>query len=154
MIVFDLSCDGGHRFEGWFGSSEAFADQKARGLIECPACGSSAVAKAPMAPAVPAKNATPKASAEPVSDNTPEPKLPAPVRKALEKIARAQAESLKTSTWVGTAFAEQSRAMHYGEQDEAPIHGRAEPEEARALLEEGVPVAPLLIPIAPPDEVN
>ena len=154
MIVFDLSCDGGHRFEGWFGSSEAFADQKARGLIDCPSCGSSAVTKAPMAPAVPAKAARAQRRSDAAEGPKPKPQLPAPVRKALETIAKAQAESLKTSTWVGTAFAEQSRAMHYGEQDEAPIHGRAEPEEAKALLEEGVPVAPLLIPIAPPDEVN
>ena len=55
MIVFDLSCDFGHRFEGWFGSSDDFADQQNRGLIACPECGSSQVEKAPMAPAVPAK---------------------------------------------------------------------------------------------------
>ena len=72
----------------------------------------------------------------------------------LEKVARMQAEALKTSTWVGDDFAEQSRKMHYGEQDAAPIHGKATPDEARGLAEEGVPVMPLLVPVTPPDELN
>ena len=55
MIVFDLCCPDGHRFEGWFASSDDFAGQRDRGLVECPQCGSAEVAKAPMAPAVPRK---------------------------------------------------------------------------------------------------
>lgn len=81
-------------------------------------------------------------------------KLPAELAKALTKLAALQVEALKTSTWVGDAFAEKSRAMHYGEQEVEPIHGRAKQEEAEALLEEGVMVAPILIPFAPPEEVN
>ncbi len=62
--------------------------------------------------------------------------------------------ALKDSTWVGDKFAEQSRAMHYGEQTEKPIHGRASSEEAKRLLDEGIAVAPLPFPIASPDELN
>ena len=156
MIVFDLHCDAGHRFEGWFGSSSDYEDQQARGLVSCPHCGSDVVGKAPMAPAVPVKGNRSKeqllarADATPMS-NTP---LPPEVRKAVDALAKAQAKALKNSTWVGDKFAEQSRAMHYGERDEAPIHGQASLEEAKSLIEEGVPVAPLPFPIAPPEKLN
>ena len=155
MIVFDLSCADGHRFEGWFGSSADYDDQQARGLIACPHCGSADVAKAPMAPAVPAKGNTrqdvlPPQAAQPMA-NTP---MPPQVQQALAALAKAQAEALKKSTWVGDRFAEESRAMHYGERDEAPIHGQATLAEAKALIEEGVPVAPLPFPVAPPEKLN
>ena len=155
MIVYDLSCADGHRFEGWFGSSADYDDQRARGLLACPHCGSGEVAKAPMAPAVPAKGnqrqeVLPPQAAQPVA-NTP---MPAQVQQALAALAKAQAEALKNSTWVGAKFAEESRAMHYGERDEAPIHGQATLAEAKALIEEGVPVAPLPFPVAPPEKLN
>ncbi|MBO9604080.1 MAG: DUF1178 family protein [Novosphingobium sp.] len=154
MIVFDLRCAEGHGFEGWFGSSDDFAGQQARGLVSCPHCGSSEIAKAPMAPAVPKKGnqqaeqrpekAMPVAGGE----------MPPELAQAMGKLAHMQAEALKQSTWVGDKFAEQSRAMHYGEQASEVIHGKATPKEAKALLEEGIPVAPLPFPVAPPDELN
>lgn len=155
MIVFDLSCHDGHRFEGWFGSSTDFEDQRARGLLACPSCGSADVTKAPMAPAVPAKGNTraevlPPEAPKQVA-NTP---MPPQVQKALAALAKAQAEALKNSTWVGNKFADETRKMHYGERDEAPIHGQASLAEAKALIEEGVPVAPLPFPVAPPDKLN
>ncbi|MEP5938940.1 MAG: DUF1178 family protein [Erythrobacter sp.] len=158
MIVYDLSCDDGHQFEGWFGSSGDFADQKERGLLSCPQCGSAMVEKAVMAPAVSAKgNTRPEASPnqapqmpQPVS-NEP---MPAEVQKALNALAKAQEKALKQSTWVGDKFAEKSREMHYGESDEKPIHGQASAEEAKDLIDEGIAVAPLPFPIASPDELN
>ncbi len=154
MIVFDLFCDQDHRFEGWFGSSSEYADQRERGLLACPQCGSLAVDKAPMAPAVPVKgnraaNPTPRAGRALAGG-----KLPPEVTKAVEALAQAQHKALKDSTWVGDKFADQSRAMHYGEQDEKPIHGKASLKEAKALVDEGIEVAPLPLPVAPPDEVN
>ena len=164
MIVFDLSCDDGHRFEGWFGSSGAFAEQQAAGQVVCPVCGSDEVAKAPMAPAVPAKAnsaARPSSdagdpSAAPTSPATPMTSgaLPAKVEKAMKALAEAQAAALKDSTWVGDKFAEQSRSMHYGEADEKPIHGKASVKEAKELLDEGIAVSPLPFPVAEPDELN
>lgn len=156
MIVFDLHCDGGHRFEGWFGSSSDFDDQLARGLVSCPECGTQGINKAPMAPSVPAKGnaraAVPEAEndARPVS-NTP---MPAEVQKAMAALAKAQQKALRNSTWVGNKFAEQSRAMHYGEREDAAIHGQATLEEAKSLVDEGVQVAPLPFPVAPPDKLN
>jgi len=159
MIVFDLACTGGHRFEGWFGSSADFDDQRARGLLACPQCGCDKVAKAPMAPAVPAKGNTraePRAAEPPAARpqqlaNVP---MPPEIQKALAALAKVQAEALKRSTWVGDSFAEESRKIHYGERDEAPIHGQASLSEAKALIEEGVPIAPLLFPVAAPEELN
>ena len=152
MIVFDLSCDAGHRFEGWFASSERYADQRSRGLVTCPHCGSVDVNKAPMAPAVPAKANT-RADA-PLERKQVTSKLPPQVLQAMSALAQAQSKALADSTWVGDEFAEQSRAMHYGERDHATIHGQATRDEAAALIEEGIPVAPLPFPVAPPDELN
>jgi hypothetical protein len=154
MIVYDLSCDSGHRFEGWFGSSDDYAEQRELGLVACPQCGSDAVDKAPMAPAVPRKgNRLPVVAGEPKQAMTRGP-MPPEVAEALQKLAEAQAKALKDSKWVGDRFVEQSRAMHYGERPPETIHGQATPDEAAALFEEGVPVAPLPFPVAPPEDVN
>jgi hypothetical protein len=155
MIVFDLSCDSGHRFEGWFDSSEDFAAQQERGLVNCPRCGSAAVAKAPMAPSVGKKGNQQASPPAPQGKQTlARGPMPKEVAEALGKLAEAQAKALENSKWVGGAFAEQSRAMHYGERDAETIHGQATPEEAKALVEEGIPVSPLPFPVAPPDELN
>jgi len=155
MIVFDLSCDVGHRFEGWFGSSEDFADQQAHGLVCCPACGSAEVEKAPMAPAVPRKG-NQQSAPQPPSDKQVMARGPMPpeVAEALGKLAEAQANALKNSKWVGDGFAELTRAMHYGEQDAETIHGQATRDEAIELFEEGIPVTALPFPVAPPEDLN
>ncbi|WP_225206675.1 DUF1178 family protein [Novosphingobium huizhouense] len=164
MIVFDLECQGtGHRFEGWFGSSEDFADQQARGLVTCPVCGSADVAKAVMAPRLARKGnqlpaPAPRSAPAPAAGaSKPQPMahaMPPEAVAMMKAIAAMQAEALKTSTWVGDRFAEDARAMHYGEKDAAPIHGQATVDEARELFEEGVEIAPLLVPVVPPGEAN
>lgn len=161
MIVFDLTCSQGHRFEGWFGSSADFDRQRESGLLSCPQCDSVDVTKAPMAPAVPLKGNQRPASGTPAVQPGPVPAqgvanvpMPPEVQQALVKLAEAQARALANSTWVGKRFADDARAMHYGERDPAPIHGEASPAEARQLLEEGIEVAPLPFPVAPPDELN
>jgi hypothetical protein len=160
MIVYDLICDEGHRFEGWFGSSGDYDSQRTRGLLQCPECGTEQVGKAPMAPAVPVKGnalrgeVLPPAPAPTVSQPVSNIPMPAEVERALQALAKAQARALENSTYVGEQFAAQSRAMHYGERDEAPIHGQATLAEAKALVDEGVPIAPLPFPVAPPDKLN
>ena len=157
MIVYDLVCDNAHRFEVWFRSSTDYADQQEKGFVSCPHCGSQNVTKAPMAPAVPAKgnarSPVPSAveAAEPKVEGG---KLPEKVKAAMAALARVQAETIRDSTWVGADFAKQSREMHYGDRDEKLIHGRATREEARGLIEEGVGIAPLLVPVVPPEEAN
>ena len=160
MIVFDLECAGGaHRFEGWFKSSDDFARQAERGHVVCPQCGSADVAKAPMAPRLTRKgNQVAPAVPAPKPDATvpaiASPKLPPQAVAMMRALAAMQAEAIRESQWVGDKFAEESRAMHYGEKDPATIHGQATREQAEELWEEGIAVAPLLIPIAPPDEVH
>lgn len=161
MIVFDLCCPVGHRFEGWFSSSDDYQSQQSRALVACPQCGATDVSKAPMAPAVPMKGNQKPAPAVhrpgrqeeegvPVSGGTPSPEVAA----ALKQLAAMQTALLKQSTWVGDTFAEQSRAMHYGEREAATIHGKATPAEAKALIDEGIAVAPLPFPVSPPEELN
>jgi hypothetical protein len=150
MIVYDLSCHQGHRFEGWFASSADYAGQRERGLVACPQCSSTEVDTAPMAPAVPRKGNQRAAPKQPVAGGAMPPEAVA----ALQKLAEVQAEVLKSSTWVGEDFAERSRAIHYGEREPEAIHGRATADEARELFDEGIAVAPILFPIAPPDELN
>jgi hypothetical protein len=173
MIVFDLECraggpGGGHKFEGWFGSSDDFASQQARGLLTCPVCGSADVGKALMAPNLARKGnqlsnsssarAAPAAVAESKPAAAPQamagPSLPPEAVQMLRAVAAMQAEALKTSRWVGKSFAEETRAMHYGEKDTVQIHGQATAEEARELFEEGVAIAPILFPVVPPGEAN
>ncbi len=157
MIVFDLCCAAGdHRFEAWFASSDAFADQQARGLIGCPVCGDSDVKKAVMAPRVGAKSnqLTVKAPTSPNNAATAGEISPELVRKVIAEIAAKQAEMLPRSRWVGRDFADAARAMHEGRTAEDLIHGQASPQEAQALRDDGIAAMPLLVPIVPPDAVN
>lgn len=160
MIVFDLCCaDGDHRFEAWFASSASFAEQQARGLINCPVCGDDKVKKAAMAPRVGVKSnrAATAPSTEPAKPgrvpaaDEPSPQL---VRKVMAAIAAKQAEMLPQSRWVGRDFANAARAMHEGRAAEDLIHGQASPAEADALRDDGIAAIPLLVPIVPPDAVN
>lgn len=166
MIVFDLQCrEPGHRFEGWFASSDEFLRQQERALIACPECGSADVIKAVMAPNLgrkgnqlptlaPAKpQRMPVAMEPPVAATMPSAMPPEAVA-MFKAIAAMQAEALKSSTWVGDTFPDKARAIHYGEADAEPIHGEATPEQALELLEEGVEIAPILFPLAPPDQTN
>lgn len=159
MIVFDLACkDARHVFEIWFGSSADYEDQKARGLVSCPYCGSTQVDKAVMAPNVGAKgnsrnvpSVVEDAGSVSAAANMP---TPAQFKEMVAKLAEAQARMLEKSDYVGTNFAEEARSMHLGEQESRPIHGQTSADEARALIEEGVPVAPLLLPVRPPKSEN
>jgi len=148
MIVFDLRCPQAHVFEAWFGSSDAFEDQRRRGLLACPMCGDAEIVKAVMAP-----NVSPKSNTRAVakSDETP---TPAAIKAAMKALAAAQAKALEKSEWVGASFPERARAMHAGEEPAGPIHGQTSLAEAKSLIEDGVPVAPLPLPVIPPDAVN
>lgn len=162
MIVFDLKCDSGHVFEAWFGSSDDYEGQKARGLVTCPMCGDSGITKAVMAPAVAAKGnqrPTPPMphnviQSEPHAVASMPPEAVAKMQEVIEQLARVQAKILEDSVWVGSDFADKARAMHYGEQPASLIHGTTDRDEARALIEEGIAVAPLPLPVVPPGKRN
>jgi hypothetical protein len=163
MIVFDLQCgDNGHVFEAWFGSTDDYESQRARGLVECPICGSGAIEKAVMAPRLAAKGNS--RSEIRLPDASPQSDAPVPMasgetsaaamKAMLRALAEAQKKALEGSDYVGKRFAEEARAIHEGDSEERAIHGQATPEEARALIEDGVHVAPLPFPIRPPGRDN
>lgn len=154
MIIFDLKCaPAGHVFEAWFGSSGDYEAQQARGLVTCPICGAGDVAKAPMAPAVPAKG---MAGAAAVAQDGPDlfSSDAETVKQMLGALAAVQRKLVQGSEWVGDRFASEARAIHVGEADARSIHGRATRGEAESLAEDGIAVAPLPFPVAPPGEEN
>ncbi|MCU4653689.1 DUF1178 family protein [Roseibacterium sp. SDUM158016] len=147
MIRYALRCAADHRFESWFQSASAYDGLAERGLVSCPVCGGNDVTKAMMAPRVASVDAPEGkrvAVDQAAAQNRP---LSGPAHPAEQMLKALRDHVEKTSTYVGRRFAAEARAMHLGERDEGAIHGEATPEEARALIEEGVPIAPLPMPI-------
>jgi len=172
MIVFDLKCGNGHKFEAWFKGSDAYEEQRAAGVISCPSCGDVQVTKAPMAPNIASRkddgDHQRRAWAEELADqqaslDTPyevshEPVPPAipegstthmlgqvarEFRAAMEKVREHVEENFD---YVGREFAEEARKIHYGEVKARPIYGEASPEESAELKDEGVEVVSLPFP--------
>ncbi|MFN3945419.1 MAG: DUF1178 family protein [Allosphingosinicella sp.] len=144
MIVFDLKCPSDHVFEAWFGSSGDYEAQKARGLVSCPICGAGEVDKAVMAP-----NVAPKGNAGGYFSSDP-----AEVKRMLATLAAEQKKVVDSSEYVGDRFADEARAIHLGDSAARSIYGRATRAQTESLLDEGIPVAPLPFPVAPPGEEN
>lgn len=144
MIKYALACEYGHAFEGWFGSSADFDDQAARGLLDCPVCGSKAVRKQIMAPAVGGTKAQGGGAGLP----------PEARQMMMEAMGKVRAHVEQNFDYVGDTFAREARDIHEGRSEERGIYGEASPAEVKALVEDGVPVAPLP-PAAPKKtEVN
>ena len=150
MIVFDLLCSpAGHVFEAWFASSDAFEAQRTKQLVACPICASSSVTKAMMAPNIAAKsNRRTGSEVVAVAKSESDPKA------MLAALAKAQADLLEKSTWVGRDFANQARAMDSGEVEKASIYGEASRAEVKSLIDDGVAIAPLPLPVIPPNQSN
>ncbi len=149
MIQYTLKCSQGHRFDSWFQSASAFDKLKAAGMVTCAACGETNVEKAIMAPRVrPARSAAQapkdaeKDSATP-STKTPTPVLSQPTTEVEQALSELKKQVEANSDYVGANFAEEARAIHTGDAPERAIYGEANAEEAKSLVEEGVPVLPL-----------
>ncbi len=154
MIRYSLACDQAHDFESWFASSASFDEQKARGFVTCPVCGSAKVDKRLMAPSLARSDRAPALEATPSPappDGTPQPvaMLSEPERQMRALLRAVREHVMSNSENVGTAFAEEARKIHYGEAEHRSIYGQATPADARALIEEGVDFQPL--PILPDD---
>lgn len=145
MKVLDLQCAHGHSFEGWFASEEDFVAQCQSALVQCPLCGDASVVKKLSAPRL---HLTGRREAPSESNEVTVP-LAAPsdsvVAAAWLAVAR---QVLANTTDVGNRFAEEARKMHYGETEERSIRGKATPQEARSLVEEGIDVLPFVLPDA------
>lgn len=143
MIRYSLRCTNAHDFDSWFQSASGFDSLLAAGQIACPTCGDSHVSKTLMAPAVrPARKAGDPAK----------PSLSEPQTEQEAALAAMRAHIEANSDYVGVNFVAEARRMHEGHIDQRSIYGEAKPEEAIALLEEGIPVAPL--PFMPNRKTN
>ena len=136
MIVFDVRCDGGHDFEGWFADAAAFARQRDTGLIACPYCDSTSVERTLSVPRISGTGERPD------------------VAEVTRKLAALQQAMLKDSTWVGDDFAKRARAMADGIEPHQTIHGQATLGTAKVLNDEGIGVMPLPFPVVPPQSRN
>ncbi|KVO44017.1 hypothetical protein WM34_22565 [Burkholderia ubonensis] len=132
MKVLDLQCPHGHRFEGWFASADEFEAQLSRKLVECPVCGVTEVSRMPSAPRLNLSGATQAKPADP--------------RALQAQVMRALRDVLEKTENVGERFAEEARRIHYNEAPVRSIRGVTTPEDAQALVEEGIDVMPLPIP--------
>lgn len=141
MIKYQLTCDKDHGFEAWFQSAHAFDVLKSAGHVACAVCGSKAVRKDLMAPTV-----------RPARSRGERPKLAEPRSEVEVALAEMRRHVEENSEYVGLGFATEARRMHEGEVPERAIYGEAKLEEARAMLEEGIPVAPL--PFMPKRQTN
>lgn len=119
MIRYDLKCELGHGFEGWFGSSGDYADQAEAGLLTCPECGSAQVEKAIMAPAIRSSG------------------------KTAELAAAIRNEIAENCDDVGENFTMEARAMFYGEKPSRGIYGKATAKQAKDMRDEGIPALPI-----------
>ncbi|ABG31751.1 DUF1178 domain-containing protein [Roseobacter denitrificans] len=141
MIQYALKCDEGHQFESWFQSASAFDALAKSGHLSCAVCGSTDVAKAIMSPRVSSNADAPKVPAL-TSEQSDSEKALAALRKHVEDNA----------DYVGSNFAQEARSMYLGATPERAIYGEANGTEAKALIEDGVPVAPL--PFLPNRKAN
>lgn len=143
MIRFALACDKGHDFESWFRDGQAYEAQSAGGLLSCPVCGSARVEKAVMAPQVARKDRqeagtqVPAPAGENLALMSPE---QAQIRAKLRQLRELMT---RDSDYVGNRFAAEARRIHLGETEQRAIHGEADREEVRGLLEDGIEVLPI-----------
>ena len=158
MIRYSLRCERGHAFESWFQSSTAYESQEKRKLVSCPSCGSVKVERAIMAPQIVSKKgredtravpATAQVAGTEVTASESTPLLMAQELELRAKIKELRDHITKNADNVGERFPNEARKMHYGDIEHRPIYGEASPDEARALIDEGVEVSPL--PVLPDD---
>ena len=163
MIVYNLACDQRHPFEGWFASPADFENQRDRGLVDCPVCGSNAVERKLHAPRINMGAQQSEASvAREAQVSASSPEIAACAASSASAAASVDdldfgklrdamasfAENVRENTeYVGEKFAEEARAMHYGEKPHKGIRGRADKETAQELREEGISFQSLPFPV-------
>ncbi len=145
MIRYDLICDKGHEFDGWFSDSASYDTQAKRGLVECTHCGITKIKKQIMSPGIPSKSNKKSEAAVCMSAGPVDPRAA-----AMMQMMRDYRKHVETNAEnVGNNFAEEARKIHYKESEERGIYGQTSSEEAAALIEEGIEIHP--IPVLPED---
>ncbi|WP_108483606.1 DUF1178 family protein [Oceaniglobus ichthyenteri] len=143
MIRYALKCSNNHDFDSWFASSAAYDTLRTAGMVTCPTCGDGLIEKALMAPRV---RTTDTGEERPVALSGPS------TDPAAAAIAKLRKEIEKNADDVGQNFVSEARAMHLGDKPSRSIFGQAKPDEARKLVEDGVPILPL--PFIPSRKTN
>ncbi|HEU0231105.1 MAG TPA: DUF1178 family protein [Burkholderiaceae bacterium] len=145
LKVFDLQCDSGHVFEGWFGSADSYESQRENGLLTCPVCNSHNVVRK-----LSASRVNTGAGRDPAAGESRPAQAQAVAAPAGRQLAQLQAEMLRQireivrgAENVGPRFAEEARRMHEGEAHERAIRGTATEEERQELASEGIAVMPV-----------
>lgn len=136
MIRYDLICDQGHAFDGWFRDSAAYDAQSAGGLVACTVCGSAKVDKQLMAPGIPLKSNSKDDAPQKVATGIADQRMQAMIEVMREM--RRQIE--ENAEYVGNKFADEARKIHYEEAEKRGIYGEATSDEAKALIDEGIEV--------------
>lgn len=153
MIKFSLRCEEGHEFEAWFASGDAFEQQKANGELCCPACNSSDVDKALMAPRISKSPRTePQFSNSAGTDSTSQSLTTSTglSPESLSMLRELKKRIVDDAEYVGPKFAEEARRIHYEETEKKGVWGEASLEDARDLIDEGIEILP--IPVLPEDQ--
>lgn len=143
LKVFDLQCESGHVFEGWFASSEAYESQRDKGLLSCPVCESSQVSKMLSAPRLNMGKGRDTAESErPLAQVPQSGEAPSPAQLQAQ-VLQFMRQMLRNADNVGERFAHEARRMHEGEIEHRAIRGTATHEERAELLEDGIAVVPV-----------
>ena len=152
LKVFDLQCEHGHLFEGWFGSHEDYDSQQTRGLLTCPMCHSATIEKRLSAPRLNVGHFDVESRASDGAGSSASPSRDTDVGSSPEALQLAQIQAaimqqmrelVRNTENVGSGFAEEARRIHEGESEERPIRGTATSEEREALVEDGISVVAL-----------
>ena len=144
MIHYDLICVHGHKFDGWFSTSAAYDEQRRSNEVLCPTCGTAEVDKQLMTPSIPRKGNS-KTSGRQLVSGAGDPKM----KMLVDKLRELRQHVERHADYVGDHFADEARRIHYKEAEERGIYGEATPDDARALIDEGIEVQPL--PLLPED---
>lgn len=144
MIHYDLVCVHGHKFDGWFSTSAAYDEQRHSNEVHCPTCGTAEVDKQLMTPGIPRK-ANSKTSSRQLVSGAGDPKM----KMLVDKLRELRQHVERHADYVGDHFADEARRIHYKEAEERGIYGEATPDDAKALIDEGIEVQPL--PLLPED---
>lgn len=136
MIHYDLICDKGHSFDGWFANSAAYDEQAGKGLVTCSHCGSAKVEKQLMAPGIPVKSNRKDSGSKKMVSGPVDPRL----AQLMQMVREMRRHVEENAEYVGDRFAEEARKIHYEEAELRGIYGEASPDEAKALIEEGIAV--------------
>lgn len=144
MVIYDISCDNEHHFEGWFREPGDYHRQVEQGLLNCPVCGSHDVRKLPTGSKI--------LSGEGRHNQPEEDRLS---RESVERVVEELSEYIEQNfTDVGDQFPEEARKVYYGETSLKNIYGNANPDEVAELQEEGIEVIPMPVPVRKAKKLN